>query len=286
MDPEASPGACARPDLKSVPLLSVGAEVSVAPRTTGLSRLKARPPDALRVSDEASQAEAAQQLTVHGPPVPRYRSLALPVILATVALIASFVAGIRMHPNDAVNTQASAIAEKLMFTVSAMTSAVAGRKLFDVAEPKNVISEILTDAEGRVDTGRLLHREALEHANDALSGAQTPQERRKAAFWLRTVLAKSLSEPRLTWAVTQLGAAYTETGPGQKADYAAAFLLWRWAADAGDPQAACFLGRLYLDGRGVAIDLKAAAKELERARRLGGCPELQSTLARLSELQE
>ncbi|MFY0612975.1 MAG: sel1 repeat family protein [Hyphomicrobiaceae bacterium] len=134
-----------------------------------------------------------------------------------------------------------------------------------------------------VDAAKMTRKQALDRANDLLATAQTPQEREEAAYWLRKALSHRLSEPRLVWALTQLGTAYASTDETNKPNYAAAHLLWGWAADAGDAQAACFLGRLYERGLGVMTDPGIARTQYERAQRLGGCPGLDQALLRVGK---
>ena len=55
----------------------------------------------------------------------------------------------------------------------------------------------------------------------------------------------------------------------QKADYAAAVVIWRPLAEAGDIDAAFNLGQAYRLGRGVTLDLAAAQTWFERAARKG-----------------
>ena len=59
-----------------------------------------------------------------------------------------------------------------------------------------------------VDASGVTQRQALERANELLASAQTPHEREEAAYWLRKALSHRLSEPRLVWALSQLGTAY------------------------------------------------------------------------------
>ncbi len=129
----------------------------------------------------------------------------------------------------------------------------------------------------------MTQREALERANNLLGSMKTPADRLEVAFWLRNALSRSLSEPRLVWAITQLGTAYATKDKTNKPNYDAARLLWRWATDAGDAQAACFLGRLHERGLGVPQNSKLALKNYGRARSLGGCPGLDQAILRVRE---
>lgn len=149
--------------------------------------------------------------------------------------------------------------------------------------PNQVLSKILKVgalSPSGVDASSVSRRQALERASKLVAQAKTPEERAEAAFWLRRALSKNLSEPRLVWAVTQLGTAHAASDSDNPPNYDAARLLWQWAADAGDAQAACFLGRLFERGLGVASDGRQALTYYERARALGGCPGLEQAIAR------
>ena len=151
------------------------------------------------------------------------------------------------------------------------------------APPTKSSSEILavgaTSPSG-IDAAGTSQREALERANALLVTGHTARQRAEAAYWLRKALSTSLSDPRLVWAVTQLGASYASND--KEGDYDAARLLWSWAADAGDAQAACFLGRLFENGLGVPSNAQTARRHYEHARRLGGCPGLEQAIKRLA----
>ena len=150
--------------------------------------------------------------------------------------------------------------------------------------PSAVLSDILevgSKSPSGIDASDISQREALERANDLIATARTPKERAEAAFWLRKALSHGLSEPRLVWAVTQLGTAYASTENDAKPNYEAARLLWKWAADAGDAQAACFLGHVFERGLGVPSDARKAREHYEQARRMGGCPGLEQAMLRV-----
>ena len=155
------------------------------------------------------------------------------------------------------------------------------------AKPRKLLSEILqvraVSPSGQDATG-VSQRQALERASRLAAEAKTPEARAEAAFWLRRALSKELSEPRLVWAVTQLGTAYATRDAENQPNYEAARLLWNWAADAGDAQAACFLGHLFERGLGVAASGQKARTFYERARQLGSCPGLQQALARVRNI--
>lgn len=122
---------------------------------------------------------------------------------------------------------------------------------------------------------------ALERANAFLHGVGQPVDRREAQFWLRRAIAQDFADPRMGWALTQLGSAYASPGPGLSPDYAAASLLWELAGDNGDAVALCFLGQMYQRGLGVRADKAEALKRFERARRFGGCDGLEAAVAEL-----
>ncbi len=152
------------------------------------------------------------------------------------------------------------------------------------AQPSKVLSKILQVGDispSGQDASGVSRREALERASKLVAKAETPEARAEAAFWLRRALSKGLSEPRLVWAVTQLGTAYAASDADNQPNYDAARLLWTWAADAGDAQAACFLGRLFERGLGVASSGQQARAYYERARTMGGCPGLEQAMARV-----
>jgi TPR repeat protein len=150
--------------------------------------------------------------------------------------------------------------------------------------PTEVLAEIMaigTTSPGGDGSADVSPRQALERANNILGSAKTAKDRTEAAFWLRRALSRTLSEPRLVWAMTQLGAAHASSENGSKPNYQAAQVLWNWAADAGDAQAACFLGQLYERGLGTAQDATRARASYERAHRLGGCPGLEQAMLRV-----
>lgn len=153
-------------------------------------------------------------------------------------------------------------------------------------EPEQVLGKILevgNVSPAGVDASVLTERQALERANKLLGSMKTPADRKEVAFWLRKALSRSLSEPRLVWAVTQLGSAYASSAKNSAPNYEAARLLWLWAANAGDAQAACFLGRLYERGLGVPPNTATARKRYEQAHRLGGCPGLEQAMLRIGK---
>ncbi len=132
--------------------------------------------------------------------------------------------------------------------------------------------------------GDVPRQDALLKANEHLSLQNpTAEERSEAAFWLKRALSLSLSEPRLVWALTQLGTAYAAGEGTEPSDYRSAGMLWSWASAAGDAYSSCFLGELYERGLGVAADRNLALRQFQLARDLGGCPGLEQALLRLKE---
>jgi TPR repeat protein len=122
---------------------------------------------------------------------------------------------------------------------------------------------------------------SLQRANAFLHGLGQAVDRQEAAFWLRRAVAQSFSDPRNSWALTQLGSIYASPGATQQPDYAAAALLWELAGANGDPVALCFLGQMYRQGLGVRADKAAALQHYERAKSLGGCAGIEAVLADL-----
>ncbi len=114
--------------------------------------------------------------------------------------------------------------------------------------------------------------EALTRANTQLIAGRGRRDTDEGIFWLQHYLSASAGEATLTRALTQLGSAYAERSRG-KPDLERARHLWQTAAALGDPLAMCFLGRLFSQGLGVAVDATVGANWMERARRAGGCGE-------------
>jgi hypothetical protein len=223
------------------------------------------------------QRAEAQQLAVPPQQSPRQSSV-LPLALGLVIVAAMLITFLRTT-----TVEGSGVT-----LFSALRSTVAGSKEAAIVSSKSslVLGEILevgSTSPAGVDASGMTQREALERANDLLDSMKTPADRSEVAFWLRNALSRSLSEPRLVWAVTQLGTAYASTEGKSKPNYDAARLLWRWAADAGDAQAACFHGRLFEQGLGVPRNPKLAGKSYARARSLGGCPGLDQATLRVKD---
>lgn len=251
--------------------------VPTAAVPTGIVATKPPPPPAAAQPPgrPASEPPAVLVEAAQSPPPPMRASISIvPFALGLVIVAAMLVTFLRTTTIEGTSTTLYAA---LMNANAGIPDPTAPRR-----PPHEVLSEILavgaTSPSG-IDAAGTSQREALERANALLVTGHTAQQRAEAAYWLRKALSTSLSEPRLVWAVTQLGASYAS---GDKAaDYEAARLLWSWAADAGDAQAACFLGRLFENGLGVPSDAAAAQKHYQHARRLGGCPGLEQAMNRL-----
>ena len=122
----------------------------------------------------------------------------------------------------------------------------------------------------------------LERADALLNGNESAGDRQEAAWFLRRYIARSLSEERTLWALTQLGSILAEPGNGRTPDYAQARQLWELAGGLGDPVAMCFLGTLHENGLGVREDRAMALDWFRRARHAGGCPGIDDAIARTS----
>lgn len=279
-----------------------GGPVEPDPATHGLSRLKLRGP-AAAASNAAQPTTAASsgaalppppttmlEPTALSAPRPHSRQVATADAAAAAGTITSFlpfglglmiVAAMLVSFLRTTEIEGSGVTLFAALRLAATTPKAA---VPAAAAPSPVLSQIFdvgpTSPSG-IDASNMTQRQLLERANELLTAAQTPTEREEAAFWLRKALSKRLSEPRLVWALTQLGTAYTSTNAANKPNYEAARLLWGWAADAGDAHAACFLGRLYERGLGVPPDARAARSQYERAQRMGGCPGLDQALTRV-----
>ena len=130
--------------------------------------------------------------------------------------------------------------------------------------------------------------EALRRADAALFPETGQANREEARYWLRKALALGMGDRGVTWALTQLGTIYAAEGsgrtganPSQLPDFASARLLWQLAAARGSTEALCFLARLDAQGLGGPRDADRALLLLKRARRRGGCRDLDAMLARL-----
>jgi uncharacterized protein len=96
---------------------------------------------------------------------------------------------------------------------------------------------------------------------------------------LKRYLQGALGDTRTLRALTHLGSAYAEPS-GRAPDYAKARLVWELAGAAGDPVAMCMLGVVHENGFGVTKDAKRALAWYERAKKAGGCPDVEESLAR------
>lgn len=119
--------------------------------------------------------------------------------------------------------------------------------------------------------------EALKRADQNLYGAAPDAE--EARYWLRHGLSQLTGQPRIKWALTQLGAIYARDASPES--YSIARSLWEIAGAQGDPVALCFLGKLYEFGLGVPRDNRQALASYEKARSHGGCKDLDTAIARL-----
>ena len=133
------------------------------------------------------------------------------------------------------------------------------------------------------DATGISQADALERANRYTHGIEGPTDREEASFWLRRALSLTISDPKTTWALTQLGSLYATSKADKPADFVAARYLWRLASAAGDPVASCFLGRLHEFGLGLPMNKALARKKYEEAQRLGGCNGLRAALDRVRE---
>lgn len=125
--------------------------------------------------------------------------------------------------------------------------------------------------------------QALEHADARLHGSANERDANEGAFWLKRAISLTLSDPRSQWALTQLGSLYAEPLQGEP-DYAKAKLLWEIAGGLGDPVALCFLGSLTEYGLGgTAADKAAAQRWYERAKKAGGCRQIDEALKRVKQ---
>ncbi|MDX2290563.1 MAG: tetratricopeptide repeat protein [Hyphomicrobiaceae bacterium] len=123
---------------------------------------------------------------------------------------------------------------------------------------------------------------ALTVANRNLHGVGGPPDREEAAFWLRRAVALTLSEPRVTWAMTQLGTIYAQPPNNAAPDYHSARVLWEMSGAMGDPVALCFVGQMHEYGLGGIASNKSTARAIyEKAGQLGGCKGLDAALERV-----
>lgn len=119
---------------------------------------------------------------------------------------------------------------------------------------------------------------ALARASQALGGPA--RDTGEASYWLKRYLAQALSDGQVARALTQLGSAQADAN-GKPADIVKARNLWEMASAAGDPVAMCFMGRLYEAGMSVPASKQEAYDWFARAKKAGGCAEVDDALARL-----
>lgn len=124
--------------------------------------------------------------------------------------------------------------------------------------------------------------QALEKADAHLHGPASGRDANEGAYWLKRAVAASLSDARTQWALTQLGSLYAEPLQGAP-DYGKARLFWEIAGGLGDPVALCFLGSLSEFGIGGSVDRTAALNWYERAKRAGGCKQIDEALKRVKQ---
>lgn len=127
--------------------------------------------------------------------------------------------------------------------------------------------------------------EALTAADRSLAGDGAPRDPVAAKTALLQALSLAANDPRLTWAMTRLGALYATPADGAP-DYVRARLLWEMAAARGDAVAFCFLARLHEHGLGTAKDDVLALANYRRARAKGGCRDVDRAISRLGARKE
>ncbi len=120
---------------------------------------------------------------------------------------------------------------------------------------------------------------ALDMAQTYLQGAAGSRDADEGAFWLKRYLAGALGEDRNLRALTHLGSVYAKP-TGRAPDYVKARMVWEMAGAFGDPVALCFVGALHENGLGVVRDSKKALQWYEAAKRTGGCPDVDASIAR------
>ena len=120
---------------------------------------------------------------------------------------------------------------------------------------------------------------SLENAQALLTGTETARDTEEGSFWLKRYLQGALGDDRTLRALTHLGSAYAEP-VGRPPDYTQARLVWEMAGALGDPVAMCMLGVMHENGLGLARDKKKALPWYERAKKAGGCPDIDDSIAR------
>jgi hypothetical protein len=172
--------------------------------------------------------------------------------------------------------------EKSVRTMDASAAIAAPRSGNSATDPGRLYDAFAVGATSPrgVSVSGISALKALENANSQLLSASRDTE--EGAFWLRQYLNGTLADERTTRALTQLGSLYAEPS-GKAPDYAKARLLWEIASAAGDPVAHCFLGLLHENGLGVPADRSAARQWYQRAKEKGGCPDVDQSIARVSQ---
>ena len=122
---------------------------------------------------------------------------------------------------------------------------------------------------------------ALVLADAHLRGLDNTQRNRlEAGYWLRHALGPTFRDPRVPWALTQLGSINAAPDAGVP-DFKSASLVWQIAGSMGDPVATCYLARMHEFGIGVERDPETARRIYGIAMKAGGCPGLTDAIGRL-----
>ncbi len=123
---------------------------------------------------------------------------------------------------------------------------------------------------------------ALETAQTLLLAPDGSRDTEEGAFWLKRYLQGAIGDERTLRALTHLGSSYAEPS-GRPPDYAKARLVWEMAGALGDPVALCLLGVVHENGLGGSRDKKNALLWYERAKKAGGCPDIDESIARVRQ---
>lgn len=124
--------------------------------------------------------------------------------------------------------------------------------------------------------------DALKRADGNLYSSDSANDKAEAKFWLRKSVGMGLGDPKLVWALTQLGTLYASPAVGAP-DYQSARSLWELASANGDPVALCFLASLHEHGLGVEQDRGKALNLYRKSKARGGCRDVDVAVARLSK---
>lgn len=133
----------------------------------------------------------------------------------------------------------------------------------------------------KIDEFQLEPIRLLQEADTRLHGPASIQDRTQAGSLLRRYMVTTLGERRTLWALTQLGSVYADPGRDATPDYHKARDVWEIAGHLGDPVAMCFLASLHEHGLAGSPDLTLALEWLQRARRAGGCADVDARIAQL-----